>query len=409
MPGAPDGPPIVPPYNLPMAQTSARQHADGRPAPRGPSPTALDICIRGGGIVAHALALLLARERLRIGLYAGEPAAPAAARPGDVRAYALNTASRALLQSLRVWPPEDLATPVRRMEILGDEGGLVQFDASAQKLEALNWIVDVPALEQRLAQAVQYQSHIELLAEPAAAALTVVCEGRESVTRAEFGVQYQAASYGQRGIAARLLAEQPHGQTARQWLAPLDRAGEVLALLPLGGPGGHEVALVWSAAETHAQQLMALDDEAFAAQVAQASGHALGGLRASSARAQWPLQLARASTWIGPGFALAGDAAHAVHPLAGQGLNLGLGDAAALARVVHAREPHRALGDLQLLRRYERARKLDAQALRVATDGLFQLFAQTPAPVRSLRNWGMQLFNHSGPLKQWVTRRAMGL
>ncbi|MFT4191070.1 MAG: FAD-dependent monooxygenase [Comamonas sp.] len=390
-----------------MASTPARQHP-GAAAP-------LDICIRGNGIVAHTLALLLARERLRIGLYTGAPvpsssaATPAPARVEDVRAYALNNASRALLQSLRVWPPEDLATPVRHMAVYGDEGGQVRFDAGLQKAEALNWIVDVPALEQRLAQAVQYQAHVELLAQPAPAALTVVCEGRDSRTRAEFGVQYQATAYGQRGIAARLHAAQPHGQTARQWLAPLDRPGEVLALLPLGGPHGHEVALVWSAADAHADTLMALSDEDFAAQVAQASGHALGELRLSSARAQWPLQLAQASAWVGPGFALAGDAAHTVHPLAGQGLNLGLGDAAELARVVHAREPHRALGDLQLLRRYERARKLDSQAMRLATDGLFLLFAQTPAPVRGLRNWGMRLFDHSGPLKHWVARRAMGV
>ena len=326
-----------------------------------------------------------------------------------MRAYALNGASRELLQSLRVWPDEAQATPVRRMEVFGDEGGLVQFDAEAQNLDALNWIVDVPALEQRLAQAVQYQAHVELVDEPVPAALTLVCEGRESATRAEFGVRYSAAAYGQRGIAARFKTELPHGMVARQWLSPQDRQGEVLALLPLGGPAGQEVALVWSAADAHAQELQALPDDEFAARVMQACGHALGTLTLSSARAQWPLQMALADRWVGPGFALAGDAAHTVHPLAGQGLNLGLGDAATLAAIIHARAPHRALGDLQLLRRYERARKLDTHAMRAATDGLFQLFAQTPAPVRSLRNWGMQLFNHSGPLKQWVTRRAVGL
>ena len=132
-----------------------------------------------------------------------------------MRAYALNGASRELLQSLRVWPDEAQATPVRRMEVFGDEGGLVQFDAEAQNLDALNWIVDVPALEQRLAQAVQYQAHVELVDEPVPAALTLVCEGRESATRAEFGVRYSAAAYGQRGIAARFKTELPHGMVAR--------------------------------------------------------------------------------------------------------------------------------------------------------------------------------------------------
>jgi 2-polyprenyl-6-methoxyphenol hydroxylase-like FAD-dependent oxidoreductase len=390
-----------------MAFTTAIPAAGGKSASATQASAKLDICIRGNGIVAHALALLLARERLRIGLYRGDVAS--SSRPEDVRAYALNSAARELLQSLRVWPPEALATPVRRMEVLGDEGGRVQFDAQRQQLDALNWMVDVPALEQRLDQAVQYQSHIELLTQPCDAALTVICEGRDSVSRSQYRVRYQCASYGQRGVAARLLAEQPHGEVARQWLAPLDREGEVLALLPLSGVGGRELALVWSAAQDHADELMQMEAADFAAQVTKASGHALGDLQLASVRAQWPLQLAQASRWVGPGFALAGDAAHSLHPLAGQGLNLGLGDASVLARVIHGREPHRALGDLQLLRRYERARALDIQAMRLATDGLFQLFAQSPAPLRSLRNWGMQLFDRSGPLKQWVTRRAMGL
>ena len=153
--------------------------AGGKSGSGRPASASLDICIRGNGIVAHALALLLARERLRIGLYRGPVDS---GRPEDVRAYALNSASRELLQSLRVWPPESLATPVRRMEVLGDEGGKVQFDAERQQLDALNWMVDVPALEQRLGQAVQYQSHIELLEQPADAALTVVCEGRDSAS-----------------------------------------------------------------------------------------------------------------------------------------------------------------------------------------------------------------------------------
>jgi 2-polyprenyl-6-methoxyphenol hydroxylase-like FAD-dependent oxidoreductase len=127
----------------------------------------------------------------------------------------------------------------------------------------------------------------------------------------------------------------------------------------------------------------------------------------------WPLQLARASRWVGSragkGWALAGDAAHTVHPLAGQGLNLGLADVSELAAVLHGREYWRSVGDEKLLRRYERARQADVLRMSLATDGLQQLFAHAGAPWQALRNWGMKGFERSGPIKAWVARQAMGL
>jgi 2-polyprenyl-6-methoxyphenol hydroxylase-like FAD-dependent oxidoreductase len=160
---------------------------------------------------------------------------------------------------------------------------------------------------------------------------------------------------------------------------------------------------------------MAMSPEEFTAALAQACGHALGGMQLSAERVVWPLQLARAERWIGPmpgtvkqSFALAGDAAHTLHPLAGQGLNVGLADVAELVKVIRAKEFWRPLNDLKLLRRYERARQADVQAMGMVTDGLQRLFAQ-PGPVwQNLRNWGMRGFDRSGPLKQWVTQHAMG-
>ncbi|MBP9954833.1 MAG: ubiquinone biosynthesis protein UbiH, partial [Ottowia sp.] len=143
-------------------------------------PASHDVCIRGAGIVGRSLALLLARERLRVALVAPPPAD--APRPADVRAYALSPAARTLLESLRCWPDERAATPVLDMQVFGDQGSQVRFSAAEQGVPALNWIVDVPALEQRLAEAVRYQSGIELLDAPVAAPLTVVCEGRASRT-----------------------------------------------------------------------------------------------------------------------------------------------------------------------------------------------------------------------------------
>ena len=364
----------------------------------------IDVCIRGAGVVGSTLALLLAKERLRVGLVAQ----PTPAGVDDVRAYALNPASKELLELLRAWPDEPSATPVLGMEVHGDQGGEVTFAAEAQGLQALAWIVDVPALQQRLAEALRFQPLVELLPAPQPAALTVVCEGRASTTRAEFGVEFQTTPYAQQAIAARVRCEKPHGQIARQWFA----GGEVLALLPLGGSNvggaGNSAALVWSVAQERAPGLLALAAAEFEAQLATASHHDLGELALTSERAAWPLQLARADRWSGPGWALAGDAAHTVHPLAGQGLNLGLADARELARVLREREYWRSIGDEKLLRRYERASKADVLAMSAATDGLQQLFALQAPGSGWLRNWGMRGFERSGPLKRWMARQAMG-
>lgn len=372
-----------------------------------------DICIRGTGIVGTTLALLLARDRLKVALLP----APGAKNPAatDVRAYALNLASRQLLESLRSWPDDEHATAVRQMQVQGDQGGAVQFDAAAQGVDALAWIVDVPALESRLAQAVRYQPHVELVDAPVPAALTVVCEGRASTTREEFGVNFEVTPYPQHAIATRLQSERPHGQVARQWFSP----DGILAFLPLGGPQGNSVAVVWSVFQEQVAPLMALPPEDFAQRLRTASQDALGALQVSAERAAWPLQLAKADRWCGAlppaagragrSWVLAGDAAHNVHPLAGQGLNLGLADAQALARVLHERDYWRSVGDARLLRRYERERKAALLPMGLATDGLQQLFARQDGPIQALRNWGMKGFEMSGPLKSFVARQAMGM
>lgn len=376
-----------------------------------------DICIRGAGIVGRTLALLLARESLRVALVDH----PRADTGPDVRAYSLNAASRAWLEELRCWPDPPAVTPVHAMEVFGDAGGHLHFGADDQGTNELNWMVDVPALEARLAAAVQFQPRIEVVREPVAAPLTIVCEGRASQTRAELGVAFDITAYEQHAVAARLQCAQPHGGVARQWFrfgqAPgLDQPqAEILALLPLGGEGGREVALVWSVHPARAQELQAMDADAFTHELASACGFALGRMQCTSERAVWPLQLARASRWVGslPGtsgqsFALAGDAAHAMHPLAGQGLNVGLGDVAELVKIIRQKEFWRPLSDIKLLRRYERARAADVLAMGMVTDGLQRLFAQGGSLWPPLRNWGLNGFDHLGPVKHWMTRHAMG-
>jgi 2-polyprenyl-6-methoxyphenol hydroxylase-like FAD-dependent oxidoreductase len=365
-----------------------------------------DVCIRGAGIVGRCLALHLAAKRLRVALVAhDQPDNPA---HSDVRAYALSPASRTLLEAIRCWPDQAHATPVTRMEVQGDQAEPVVFDASSQGVQALNWIVDVPVLESLLKEAVRFQPLIDMVDHPAKAELTVVCEGRASRTREEFGAEFDVKPYQQSAVAARVRCAMGHGQVARQWF---DK-GDILALLPLEGPQGKLCALVWSVSPGRAQALLDLEPESFCRELESASQGALGSLELTSERKTWPLQAAQARRWIGhtlgASWVLAGDAAHNVHPLAGQGLNLGLGDVAELVKILDHRAYWRSVGDPKLLRAYERARKADFAVVGGSGDALQQLFGQQHPAWQALRKIGMLGFERSGPLKQWVAGRAMG-
>ncbi len=360
-----------------------------------------DICIRGAGITGRTLALLLARERLRVALVAG----PEAAGHSEIRAYALNAKSKQLLESLRAWPEPGHATPVLAMQVQGDDRGEVNFRAVDTGAEALAWIVDVPALEAQLARATQFQPQIETVAAPVAATLTVVCEGSASQSREEFGVELEVTPYAQRAIAARLDTATGHQQCARQWFAQ----GGILGVLPLFG---NSVAVVWSVDEARAQDLAGLNAAEFSKTLQLACHGVYGDMTLKGERASWPLQLARASRWAGThngaAWALAGDAAHTVHPLSGQGLNLGLADVSELAGLIARRDYWRSVADAKLLRVYERSRKLEAALLATATDGLQRLFAQSGSFWQNLRNTGMSGFDKNALVKNWVAQRAMG-
>jgi 2-polyprenyl-6-methoxyphenol hydroxylase-like FAD-dependent oxidoreductase len=414
----------------------------------------VDVLVRGAGVVGLAGALALSRLGLNVALLDWQ-AAPGAAAPvsgatsvaaataarastaasattgspaaitapaavPDLRAYALNAASVALLQTLKVWDalPADARTPVYDMRIEGDQAGAVlEFSAWSQTVGELAFIVDAAALEATLRDAARFAPHLTRVQAPVPAALTVLAEGRDSATRQAYGAGWPVHAYGHSAIAARLVASLPHNGLARQWF----RSPDVLALLPFDRPElGRSYGLVWSMPTPQAQALLALPDAQFEQALMAATGGAagptglggaIGALALSGPRASWPLASGHAERVFGPGWVLVGDAAHVVHPLAGQGLNLGLADVACLAQVLAdraAQEPWRELGDERLLARHARQRQAATRAMGLVTDGLLQLFSHPSPLARELRNRGLTLLNQLAPLKRALAAQALG-
>ena len=390
----------------------------------------LDVAVVGAGLAGAAAALGCAQLGLRVALIGPAPArhVPTDGTPFDARIYALAPASVALAERLGVWSAVDPARTqrVERMRIFGDEGRELDFDAYGAAVERLATIVEESELARvlhagcgfapslaRCAASVQNvrfdADHVSLeLANGTRlhAGLVIAADGARSGVRAAAGISASDVGYAQTAIVANFGCDLAHLGTAFQWFTE----DGVLALLPLPASAAAEpaVSLVWSAPDTLAAELSALPPSDLADRVNQRIDSPLGNLRPIGVPASFPLRCLTVDRMAAARVALVGDAAHVVHPLAGQGLNLGLQDVATLLDVVAAREPFRDIGDLALLRRYARARAEAVALMRTTTDGLARLFAAEDPLVKRVRNLGLAFVNQVQPLKRALVRRALG-
>ena len=385
-----------------------------------------EILVCGSGIAGMATALGLARKGFDVGLLGPAPPRPNLGMDEyHPRVYAISLASRRLLESLGVWQMMDArrVTPVEAMEVHGDATGVVTLHAWQATEATLAWIVESGEMERVLQQAIQvyglrwWQEKFTHLVGRAACTdsgrklpfdLLVGADGARSPVRSSAGIFHDSRPYGDTGVVAHLDAELPHQNIAVQWFT----GDSILALLPMPDTAqGHQVSMVWSLPAHTAADLMAMDAETRAAtlesRLAAATGGRLGRLSLRSTPFAFPLFLDR-SDMVAPGVALVSDAAHRVHPLAGQGLNLGLGDVRDLIRVLTEKESYRSAGDERVLARYRRARAQPLLAMSCATDGLHRLFASQAAPLVALRNLGMQAVDRLPAVKRFLISGAAG-
>lgn len=385
-----------------------------------------EVIVCGAGIVGMASALALARNRVNVALLAPRRVpAPAKHEHYDPRVYAISEASQSFLASLGIWDaiPQERITAVDAMQVNGDQGGQVVLDAWQAAKPHLAWIVESGEIERALYQALtiygvpwvddtmkswQEGQITTTGGKTLQAPLFIGADGANSALRAAARMTHHRKDYGDKGLVTHLTCEKPHLNTAYQWFS----GQHVLAFLPMPDTSdGHQVSMVWSVDNETADRYLQMDEAGLAralpAALNQVADGCLGELSVRSALHGFALTLERAQT-VASGIALVGDAAHRVHPLAGQGLNLGLVDVKVLVQVLNEREHFRSYGDMRVLERYARERAADVMAMRMATDGLYQLFSRNLPALPLLRNTGMRLVQQLPWVKRQLIAGASG-
>ncbi len=399
-----------------------------------PQSLSVDVVVVGAGPVGGALTCLLAAGGATVAVIDRAALPPMEHPDFDGRAYAIAAGSRRVLREAGLWdalpfPPG----PIRDIRVSDGRVGqrasplFLHFDAAEAGEEAFGWMVEARSLRMALnrtlpglpgvhvfapAEAVVARDHdgarVDIAGGPTVACrLVVSAEGRDSRLRAEAGIAVTRYGYGQTGIVGAIAHELPHNGTALEHFLP---AGP-FAQLPMAGTEGapNLSAFVWTERDATARRILALDDAAFARELQRRLGTHLGGARPMGRRWSYPLGALHAHRYHATRLALVGDAAHGIHPIAGQGLNLGFRDARALAsRVTEAIATGRDPGEDTLLRAYQGDRRPDNLLMLAATDLLDRLFSTDAAPVRLARDLGIAAVHRLPPLKRLFMRRAMG-
>jgi 2-octaprenylphenol hydroxylase len=387
--------------------------------------TAYDVVIAGAGLVGLSLAPALSRSGLSVALVdrgsmADDEHAPDAF---DARIYAISPGSAAFLRAVGAWQAlrcERIAA-IESMHVEGDGGGSLDFSAYDLGERALAWIVEERELRSALLRTAR-RAGVHMIGDVTLdalmwsatagtlrladgrtleARLIVGADGARSWVREAAGIVAEPKSYGQTAVVANFACERAHHGRAHQWF----RAdGGVLAWLPLPG---RQMSMVWSAPDALAQALLGENAEALSARVAEAGGYALGALNCITPATGFPLRFLRLPTSVALRLALVGDAAHGVHPLAGQGVNLGFGDAQSLSTVLAERGPVSDPGAPILLERYARRRAEPVLAMQVVTDGLARLFGPPTPWLKTLRNAGISAVDRLPLLKRALAQPAL--
>lgn len=394
------------------------------------TPSDYDLIIAGGGMVGSALACALGQSELRVALLEGAPWEQFRPHPVtlDSRVSAISRASQRIFAAVGAWSGMTAwrVSPFRDMRVWDARGfGEIHFDSAEIGEPLLGWIIENRIMQFALLERAQQLPAVEVwcpLALDSAQPLgeygwqVRLTDGRELTTRllvgadgAQSKVRHLAEistsgwEYDQKAVVANIRTAEPHQETAWQRFLP----SGPLAFLPLADGA---CSIVWSTSPEHADALLSSDEAAFCQALGEAFDWRLGSILQVGPRGAFPLRLQHAHHYVKPGLALIGDAAHVVHPLAGQGVNLGLLDAATLAEVLlDASAAGQDIGAFKVLRRYERWRKADNLLMLGIMDGFKRLFGTSLPPVPLLRNIGLTLTDTLTPIKNLIARRAMGL
>lgn len=392
------------------------------------TPNQYDVVIIGGGLVGASLAAALKNSGLALALVEAGSAPAIEDDSGstenwDSRIYAISPGSRTFLEQSGAWQRLDprRVAPVEEMRVFGDSDAELKFSAYQMGVPELACIVENRHLQAALWQGLQSQDNLDFIHPARCAALAlgddaarltledgrefgakliVGADGRDSWVRNQAGISAAPVDYQHHGVVANFSCELPHRGIAHQWFAP----DGILALLPLPG---NRLSMVWSVTPEKSAELTSLTDEALCAQVAAASHHTLGKLQILTPAAAFPLRLLVLPHISAKRVALIGDAAHNMHPLAGQGVNTGFRDARQLAELLIDRGGCTDGGDAQLLRRYDRKRREDIYSMQSTTYGLKKLFCNDDPLLRTLRNLGLNATNHLIPLKKLLMQHAL--